>query len=547
MAQGTGVQRLRRVARAGRRRLANAVIDARSQGPQRRHRQEVGRPDDHQRRCDHRREIELEDPTRTSAPSSPRRSRPRPTTSPVTDDDRDGPAQAMVHEGLRNVAAGANPIRPQAGMDKAVQAVNGGCSRNAREVEGKDEIAQVASPLRRRTGIGETIAGPSTRSARTASSPSRSPRRRPPSSSSPRACSSTRATSRPTSSPTPSAWRPSSRTPTSSSPGQDLGDRRRPAGAGEGRPGRQAAVHHRRGRRRRGCPRSSSTRSAAPSTSVAVKAPASVTAARRCSRTWRSSPVARSSPRGRPQARPGRPRPARPGPPRRGHLGQHDDHRRRRRPRRRRGARQPDQGRDRATDSDWDREKLQERLAKLAGGVCVIKVGAPPRSSSRRRSTASRTPSRDPRGHRGGHRRRWRLGPHPGRQGHRRPRSGDEEKVGAKIVRRPPPSRCAGSPRTPASGYVAVAKVSDLGRYGPQRRHRRLRDLAKPASSDPVKVTRSALRQRRVDRVDGPDHRHALSWRRRRRRSPPPVGTVTATATIGSSPHHLVCRAPTSR
>ncbi|NDB19182.1 MAG: molecular chaperone GroEL, partial [Actinobacteria bacterium] len=29
-----------------------------------------------------------------------------------------------------------------------------------------------------------------------------------------------------------------------------------------------------------------------------------------------------------------------------------------------------------ATDSDWDREKLQERLAKLAGGVCVVKVGA---------------------------------------------------------------------------------------------------------------------------------------------------------------------------
>jgi chaperonin GroEL len=28
------------------------------------------------------------------------------------------------------------------------------------------------------------------------------------------------------------------------------------------------------------------------------------------------------------------------------------------------------------TDSDWDREKLQERLAKLSGGVCVIRVGA---------------------------------------------------------------------------------------------------------------------------------------------------------------------------
>src|SRR3546814_11275940 len=28
------------------------------------------------------------------------------------------------------------------------------------------------------------------------------------------------------------------------------------------------------------------------------------------------------------------------------------------------------------TDSDWDREKLQERLAKLAGGVPLVKVGA---------------------------------------------------------------------------------------------------------------------------------------------------------------------------
>ena len=28
------------------------------------------------------------------------------------------------------------------------------------------------------------------------------------------------------------------------------------------------------------------------------------------------------------------------------------------------------------TDSDWDREKLQERLAKLAGGVALVQVGA---------------------------------------------------------------------------------------------------------------------------------------------------------------------------
>ena len=49
------------------------------------------------------------------------------------------------------------------------------------------------------------------------------------------------------------------------------------------------------------------------------------------------------------------------------------------------------------TDSDYDREKLQERLAKLSGGVAVLKVGAPPRSSSRRRSTASRTRCPPPR------------------------------------------------------------------------------------------------------------------------------------------------------
>ncbi len=53
-------------------------------------------------------------------------------------------------------------------------------------------------------------------------------------------------------------------------------------------------------------------------------------------------------------------------------------HRDRRRRRRRGdpGAHQADQGADRRTSSDYDREKLQERVAKLAGGVAVIKVGA---------------------------------------------------------------------------------------------------------------------------------------------------------------------------
>ena len=59
------------------------------------------------------------------------------------------------------------------------------------------------------------------------------------------------------------------------------------------------------------------------------------------------------------------------------HVRQHDDRRRRRR------ARRPSTGRAdqirreiETTDSDYDREKLQERLAKLAGGVAQINVGA---------------------------------------------------------------------------------------------------------------------------------------------------------------------------
>jgi chaperonin GroEL len=50
--------------------------------------------------------------------------------------------------------------------------------------------------------------------------------------------------------------------------------------------------------------------------------------------------------------------------------------RRRREHGRSRGARQDGAPRDRGQPSDHDREKLQERLAKLVGGVAVIKVGA---------------------------------------------------------------------------------------------------------------------------------------------------------------------------
>lgn len=44
------------------------------------------------------------------------------------------------------------------------------------------------------------------------------------------------------------------------------------------------------------------------------------------------------------------------------------------------------------TSSDYDREKLQERLAKLSGGVAVIKVGAGSEVEMKRRKPALKTP-----------------------------------------------------------------------------------------------------------------------------------------------------------
>ena len=68
-------------------------------------------------------------------------------------------AQAMVHEGLRNVAAGANPIALKRGIDKAVEAVLEAIKSSSREVEGRDQISQVASiSANNDPEIGEAIA-----------------------------------------------------------------------------------------------------------------------------------------------------------------------------------------------------------------------------------------------------------------------------------------------------------------------------------------------------------------------------------------------------
>jgi chaperonin GroEL len=67
-------------------------------------------------------------------------------------------AQAMVREGLRNVAAGANPLALKRGIDTAVEAVNDALLAAAREVDDQAEVAQVAAISAQDAKIGELIA-----------------------------------------------------------------------------------------------------------------------------------------------------------------------------------------------------------------------------------------------------------------------------------------------------------------------------------------------------------------------------------------------------
>lgn len=67
-------------------------------------------------------------------------------------------AQAIIREGLKNVAAGANPMEIKRGIEKAVEAVVKDIKENAKTVESKEAIAQVASISAGDTAIGELIA-----------------------------------------------------------------------------------------------------------------------------------------------------------------------------------------------------------------------------------------------------------------------------------------------------------------------------------------------------------------------------------------------------
>jgi chaperonin GroEL len=67
-------------------------------------------------------------------------------------------AQALVREGLRNVAAGADPISLKRGIEKAVEAVIAQLFAQAKPVSSKEQIAATASISAGDTVIGEIIA-----------------------------------------------------------------------------------------------------------------------------------------------------------------------------------------------------------------------------------------------------------------------------------------------------------------------------------------------------------------------------------------------------
>src|SRR3954465_5348490 len=67
-------------------------------------------------------------------------------------------AQAMVHEGLRAVAAGANPMGLKRGMDAASEALGEALGKAARDVDSVEEMASVATVSSRVSAIGELSA-----------------------------------------------------------------------------------------------------------------------------------------------------------------------------------------------------------------------------------------------------------------------------------------------------------------------------------------------------------------------------------------------------
>src|SRR4051812_10483479 len=149
------------------------------------------------------------------------------------------------------------------------------------------------------------------------------------------------------------------------------------------------------------------------------------------------------------------------------------------------------------TDSDWDREKLQERLAKLAGGVCVIKVGAATEVELKEKKhriedavSATRAAIEEGIVPGGGSALIHAAAVLDGGLG----LSGDEA-VGVRVVRLAldEPLRWIAE-NGGVNGYVVTTKVRELGvGNGYNAATEEYGDLVAQGVLDPVKVTRSAL------------------------------------------------------
>jgi len=149
------------------------------------------------------------------------------------------------------------------------------------------------------------------------------------------------------------------------------------------------------------------------------------------------------------------------------------------------------------SDSDWDREKLQERLAKLAGGVCVIRVGAATEVELKEKKhriedavSATRAAIEEGIVAGGGSALVHAASALNDSLG----RSGDEA-VGVRVVRRAldEPLRWIAE-NGGAQGYVVVAKVREAGvGSGYNAATEQYGDLVAQGVLDPVKVTKAAL------------------------------------------------------
>src|SRR6266702_2456916 len=148
------------------------------------------------------------------------------------------------------------------------------------------------------------------------------------------------------------------------------------------------------------------------------------------------------------------------------------------------------------SDSDWDREKLQERVAKLAGGVCVLRVGAATEVELKEKKhrledaiSATRAAIEE--------------GIIPGGGSalvHTAGELGDlgktgDEAIGVRVVRTALKAPCYWiAANAGREGSVVVSKVSALPRgQGFNAATREYGDLTAQGVIDPVKVTRSAV------------------------------------------------------